>query len=263
MYQAGIHCEGCHFLPQDKFGTQVAKASEVSCMSCHGARYNKILGRWKSLIDVRLEQAKSEFNQARSLSPGTGQPGPLADAFANIQFVDRGVGIHNVEYSLALLDASHNFINKAREEHGLRPIAKKWAQAPFESSCFRCHRGIEQQSGRVFGINFVHRPHIASGFECATCHRPHEDKPAGEVLRFGREGCANCHHQREQQKPESCLRCHTDLLSRKIPFKGKQFDHSSHFKDLAKTCADCHLLGGSIKRGPNMKTCESCHPSGF
>ncbi len=263
MNQVGIRCEGCHFLPQEGLRSTVAKASEVSCMSCHGARYNKILGRWKSLIDSRLQQAKAEFGQARNLFPASHESGPLADAYADIQLVDRGVGVHNIEYSLALLDASHNLINKALDERGHAAFAKKWTEAPFESSCFRCHRGIEQQTGRIFGLGFIHKPHIAAGFECATCHRPHEDKPAGELVRFGREGCANCHHQREQQKPEACLRCHTDLFTRKIAFKGKQFDHSFHFKDLSQKCADCHLSSGTIRRAPVMKTCEACHPGGF
>jgi len=263
MFQAGITCDGCHFLPQDKFGSQVAKANEVSCMSCHGARYNKVLGRWKTLVDDRLGKAKSEWMQARSMLGSEHSEGPLGDAYANIQLVDRGVGVHNVEYSLGLLDASHNLINQAMEDRGLAPISKKWGEAPFESACFKCHRGIEQQRGRVFNINFTHQPHITSGFQCGTCHRTHEEKQAKEVLRYGPEGCANCHHQRQQENQNACTKCHTDLFSRKIKFKDKQFDHSFHVKDLSQKCVDCHRIDSRIKRGPNLNACTTCHPDGW
>jgi nitrate/TMAO reductase-like tetraheme cytochrome c subunit len=267
MFQAGIRCEGCHFLPQDKFGSQVAKASEVSCMSCHGARYEKVLGRWKGLVSERLQSAKTEWMQARSSLPAAHEAGheegPLGDAYANIQLVDRGVGTHNVEYSLALLDASHDLINQALTGRGLRAFARKWTEAPFESVCFNCHRGIEAQTGRIFKINFVHKPHITSGLQCATCHRTHEEKPAKELLRFGAEGCANCHHQKQQENMNACLRCHSDVLGRKINFKTKQFDHSFHVKDLSQKCVDCHRIGGKIQRGPNLNTCTTCHPEGW
>lgn len=263
MFQAGIQCGGCHFLPQDKFGSQVAKASEVSCMSCHGARYIKVLPRWKGLVSERLEKAKSEWMQARGNLSASHEAGPLADAYSNIQLVDRGVGTHNVEYSLALLDASHDLINQALAEKGMKPFARRWTQAPFESACFKCHRGIEEQTGRVFNINFVHKPHIAQGLQCGTCHRTHEEKPAKEVLRFGPEGCANCHHTRQQENANACLRCHSDLFGRKINFKTKQFDHSFHVKDLSQKCVDCHRIGGKIQRGPNLTTCTTCHPDGW
>ncbi|HLG14462.1 MAG TPA: cytochrome c3 family protein [Blastocatellia bacterium] len=263
MFQAGIHCEGCHFQPQDKFGSQVAKASEVSCMSCHGPRYSKTLGRWKTLVDGRLGQAKNEWLQARRVLSDSVESQPLADAFENLQLVDRGVGTHNVEYSLALIDASHDMINQAREQRGLKPLAKRWTAAPFESACFRCHRGIEEQSGRMFGLAFVHKPHLMSGFQCATCHRPHEERTSKEIVRFGREGCANCHHARQQENVSYCTKCHGDLFTRKVSFKGKQFDHAMHVKDMSQKCADCHRIGGQIKRGPNLNACASCHPDGW
>ncbi len=264
MYQAGIHCEACHVLPQIKSSDQAMKPNEVSCMSCHGPRYNKILGRWKALVGERLSALKSEWNQARQQ---TGQQqheqGPLADAWANIELVEKGGGTHNVEYSLALMNVSHDMIREAMQQSGFTPMAKRWSEPPFESSCFRCHRGIEIQTGSFSGMNFLHKPHLNSGFECATCHRPHEEKPAKEVVRFGREGCANCHHAREQQTPSSCLRCHSDLLGRKVRYRTKMFDHSFHFKDLSQKCSDCHLSGGTISRAPTLKTCATCHPEGI
>jgi hypothetical protein len=263
MFQAGVHCEGCHFLPQDHGATKIMKANDVSCMSCHGPRYSDILPRWKKLLDERLGQVKSEWTQARQrLSNSSHEAGQLADAWLNIQLVERGVGIHNVEYSLALMNASHDMINNALGQGGLRPIAAKWWTPPFDSTCFRCHRGIEEQRGRFFGFSYPHKPHIGAGLECATCHRPHEERTAKEVVRFGPEGCANCHHRKEQS-PQSCLRCHNDLLARKVRFRNKQFDHSMHVKDLDQKCADCHRIEGQIKRGPNLNTCSACHPDGW
>ena len=270
MYEAGISCEGCHFLPPEKGMSPVMKASEASCMSCHGTRYNKMLDRWKNLIDQRLAQIKQELAEARrqlargnNLSSDHHEAGPFADAWANVQLVEQGIGTHNVEYSLKLIDASHELINQARGQSGLKPLAKRWEEPPFESKCFRCHRGIEVQTGRFFNMNFLHKPHVTSGFECATCHRPHEERTSEEVVRFGREGCANCHHARQQQNPNSCLRCHSDLLKRKVRYKTKEFDHSLHFSDFSLKCADCHLSRGAINRAPNLNVCSTCHPDGF
>ena len=265
MYQAGIRCEACHMLPPIGGQMKAMGASEASCMSCHGPRYNDILGRWKTLVSGTLAGVKAEFDRTRTqLALPTHDAGPLADAWNNIDLVERGHGAHNVEYSLALLDASHNMINQAREQRGLAALSPTWPVAPYQSTCFRCHRGIETQQGRFAGKEFIHKPHVIdAGFECATCHRPHEEKPKGEVVRFGAEGCANCHHAREQQQPQACLRCHSDVLGRKVKFQTKEFDHSFHFKDLSQKCADCHLWGGGIKRSPNMNTCATCHPDGF
>lgn len=263
MYQAGINCAGCHVLPIDTGETAAFKPTDVNCMSCHGPRYSKVLGRWKALVSERLERVKGELSNTRSrfaLKPH--QEGPLSDAWANVELVERGGGTHNVEYTLALLDASHEMINKAREQSGLPSLPKQWESAPFQSTCFRCHRGIENQNGAFFGIGFRHNPHIKQGFECATCHRPHEERPASEVVRFGREGCANCHHARETQNASSCMICHSDVRTHKVKFKDKLFDHSMHL-DMGKKCAECHLAGNAIKRGPNMTVCAACHPDGF
>jgi hypothetical protein len=262
MYQAGIHCEGCHVLPQA--GSAVLKANEVSCMSCHGPRYSRVLGRWKGLILERLTQIKKEWKQASlRLALKTHEGGPMTDAWANIQLVEQGGGWHNVEYSLALMESSHEKINQALEQSGFKAQSKGWSAAPFQSACFRCHRGIESQAAKFANMKFLHKPHVDSGFECATCHRPHEERKDNEVVRFGREGCANCHHERQQQNSNSCLGCHSDLSAKKVRYKSKLFDHSFHVKDMSQKCADCHLAGGAIKRAPNLNVCSTCHPEGF
>ncbi len=263
MFTAGVSCGGCHVLPTNQGRSKVLKANDVSCMACHGPRYNKMLDRWKTLIGERLSQIKAVYAQARQSGSAHPEAGPLADAWANIQLVEQGVGTHNVEYALALIEASHDLINQARQQANLAPLAKSWSSPAYESSCFRCHRGIELQSGKFFNLSFFHKPHVNAGFECATCHRPHEEKAEGEVVRFGQEGCANCHHQQQQLNPSYCTSCHAVVFKKKVPFKSKLFDHSFHVKDLSQKCSDCHLARGAIRRSPNLNFCSTCHPDGF
>jgi len=271
MYQGGVHCEGCHFLPpvgtsrsgqQEKGGMPVLRASEVSCMACHGPRYAKMLSRWRSVLKERLAQVKAEWMQARQLlgtSLRSGEAAGLYDAWTNIELIERGNGTHNVDYSLKLIDASHDLINQALERSGFRHLPKRWPSLPFESRCFKCHQGIEKQAGRFFRFGFSHQPHLESGLDCETCHRPHEERSPKEVVRFGREGCADCHHASGQRSSSYCVRCHSDVLAKKVLYKDKQFDHSMHVKDLGLTCTDCHQEAGKITRSPHLKRCSNCH----
>ncbi len=253
MYQAGVRCEGCHFgLPGH--ASAVNRASEVSCMSCHGARYRLIFSGWMEGVARRQGALAQQLDEtARAVHAASPE---LADAQANLALVEKGHGVHNVPYAYALLRQAHADMNAARTRNGLAPLATPWAEPPYDSPCFVCHTGVEGQKGTLFGRDFAHEPHVVGQrIDCATCHRPHEERADGEIVRYDASGCESCHHK----KPVAdCVTCHAAIKTQKgKSFRG-MFDHKVHLEDAGKKCADCHDVSANP---PALKVagCKECH----
>jgi nitrate/TMAO reductase-like tetraheme cytochrome c subunit len=255
MYQAGVRCEGCHIaLPGHQ--TAVNTASEVSCMTCHGARYRTIFRGWKEGAAARSGALRRQLDEtARAL--GARAPAPLADAEANLDLVEKGHAVHNIDYTYALLRQAHVDMNKARQGSGLSALPVPWAEPPYDSPCFVCHTGVENQKGEMFGRAFAHDRHVVGAkLDCAACHRPHEQRAQGEIVRFDAAGCESCHHRKPQQA--ECITCHAAVRTHKVKSPRGMFDHVMHIDDQEKKCADCHDTAVSP---PALKkdACKDCH----
>jgi predicted CXXCH cytochrome family protein len=255
MYLAGIHCEGCHFLPEEKGTGYVQSASAVSCMACHGPRYSKMLGRWQEMLSGKLDQARDELSRARRLLPPEAGP-QLADAEANLRLVEKGSGVHNVDYALDILAANHAMLNAALAEAGRDSLPARWEAIPYQSPCLRCHQGVESQAGTFRGGPFAHQPHVLDqGLDCLTCHRPHEARTPEEMVSLPPDGCVSCHHAPEQRA--ECAECHRTITEEVVDFQGDEFEHEIHVLDEALTCTECHTPGPD----PGLDTdfCTDCH----
>jgi nitrate/TMAO reductase-like tetraheme cytochrome c subunit len=261
MFAAGVRCEGCHQMESGPHGNMggVKRASDVSCMSCHGARYEMIYQSWKQGSERRTAALAEQLDQtARALGGSVGTL--LTDARFNLGLVTRGHGVHNIPYAYALLSKSHEFMNEARQSRGLAPLPRPWPEPPYQSPCLQCHSGIEEQRGEIFGRRYAHAPHVVEHkIECTTCHRPHDQKPEGEITRFGPSGCESCHHKTAViQKPETCAPCHGGIKTGTVKSFRGAFSHAVHIDDAEKTCADCHDLSVAP---PALKkeACKECH----
>ena len=253
MFEAGVRCEGCHTqLPGHE--TEVNRATDVSCMACHGAEYRKIYLGWKAGTEQRAAAVGRQLDEtSRAIGGGSTR---LADARFNQSLVSRGHGLHNVAYSYALLRQSHTDMNAARLEKGLAPLPTPWREPPYPATCFDCHDGIQDQRGEAFGRPFAHARHVVDArVECKVCHRTHEEKPEGELLRFGSEGCVSCHHK---PPAANCAACHGDIKKRVVKSFRGEFDHAVHIDDAEKTCVDCHDLK-LAKPGIKKQACVECH----
>ena len=263
MFAAGVRCEGCHTITVGHgTGGGVSRASGASCVACHGPSYQRIFRNWKSGTEQRAAALAVQLDQTASAfgSPRGGEATLLADARYNLGLVRRGHGVHNVPYSNALLRKSHDFMNEARRAQGLAPLALPWHEPPYESPCLQCHSGIEDQKGTIFGRAYAHATHVADQkIECTACHRPHAEKPKGEIVRFGAEGCESCHHKAAVvAKPETCAPCHGGIKTGTVTSYRGAFSHALHIDDAEKTCADCHDLSTTP---PTLKkeACKECH----
>jgi hypothetical protein len=249
-----VSCGGCHLQIQGH-EKEVATAGEVSCMACHGTRYRSVLGRWEQSLTERIVPLRRQLQNTTRLFPGR-EPEGLMDARHNLELVERGRGVHNVRFAFALIEKSHEFMNEAREEAGHSAMPLPWARAPFESPCLDCHQGIENHTAQAFGRSFRHGVHVMrQKLDCSTCHRTHEEREVGEVLRFGVSGCSDCHHQ---SAGDDCKQCHAGGPRRTVPSFRGSFSHDIHV-GMGSECADCHRAAEGKPAQLDRDFCAACH----
>lgn len=255
MFLAGVRCEGCH-LDLPGIERETRRASEISCMSCHGPTYRAVYLSWKDGLERRTRALGGQLERtAREIAAPA--PPALADARFNYDLVVRGRGVHNVDYALALLGRAHSDLNDARRARGLQALPLPWAEAPYASPCFSCHQGAESRSGAIFGRSFRHEPHVLRArLDCATCHRDHEERARGEIVRFDAAGCESCHHR---ETKAGCADCHAGIRAGKVESPRGPFDHAFHLDDAGQGCADCHELAPGKPVRLREETCAGCH----
>jgi nitrate/TMAO reductase-like tetraheme cytochrome c subunit len=254
MYRAGVRCEGCHFEP-----TYVgATAGEVSCMSCHGPTYRNVFRGWKETLEERGAATRRQLEETTRLL-GSSPPAALADARANLELVEQGRGIHNLPYSLALLEAAHSQINEARRERSLDGLPSPWPDPPYETPCLDCHVGVESRRVKAFGADFPHRPHVLTeGLRCERCHTTHEERDAtgAEPLKIERDACSSCHHGDQER---DCIDCHSVIRRRTFSTEEGDFDHTPHLDDAELECVACHGEGVHVRAKADREVCTDCH----
>jgi len=238
MYLAGVRCEACHNPLLADFG----RASDVSCMSCHGPAYLTIYRTWQAGLAKRLGGVKVELEEARRKIEATGNADALTslrEAGENLALLERGKGIHNPGYAVDLLESTHRDIAAALEASGGKTTpALPWLQAPYETECLRCHFGIEYISRPAFDREFPHGTHVISArLRCLVCHGA-MDKHGS--LQIGAEDCQRCHDRIAAPMAvaaDECLKCHPaeiGAVSEKV-----NFPHGQHIA-YGLDCAICH-----------------------
>lgn len=254
MYQAGVRCEGCHL--QHDGETRVA--GDVACMSCHGPRYRTLFEDWNITVKNRTAAARRQLD-ATSRLMGEQASTVLADAKHNLELVERGSGIHNVKYSLALLQAVHRQQNEARGLVGRGEVSPPWPVPPYETPCMECHAGAESRTRSVWGKSFSHTRHVMrQSLDCETCHRSHDEREStGEQhLRLTRADCQRCHHG---DTARDCASCHSTVRERTFAVEFGDFSHVAHIDDMEIACTDCHGPAPRISARADRTLCADCH----
>ena len=129
MFIAQVDCIGCHLVPEDisvkaEFSGQTYRASEAGCISCRGNEYLGILDTWKSDVQKKLEELKSPLSEVMTLveqHKGKGDKNYVSayklytDARYNYNFVNYARGVHNIDYSDALLNKAKVNLKEAKD----------------------------------------------------------------------------------------------------------------------------------------------------
>lgn len=291
MYLAGIHCEACHNAVPGASG----RASEVSCMSCHGPKYMAIYRSWQLGVQKRLEGVKAEFAEAKkriAAKDGQATAAVAARVEANINLVEQGHGIHNPAYARDILEAAHRGNREMLEAAGEKAGPERpWVEAPYEAECLKCHFGIEYVERPAFDRPFSHGRHVVTArLRCAACH---EGTDKHGEMKIGPDDCQRCHDRITRAMTgvaaEECLKCHAaeiGKVSEKIVFphekhieNGVDCDscHSGVFekphREFARSsaalpkmghefCGNCHAGDVATADGgaPDGANCAKCHP---
>jgi len=242
MYLAGVRCESCHIISHD--GRRLA--SDVSCMSCHGAKFSRIYQDWHTTLAQRLQKTKDLLTHVKTLLaalegavPESAQQN-LQRAEENILFVEQAHAVHNPGYASALLKRAYEDLQQALREASIeQALEAPWVQAPYQTTCTACHLSAATISKETRDGLFRHEMHVARrGLECSQCHQEanyRESQHGAQKL-----SCTECHPSAEQMaqlEPKDCWQCH----QAQIPTRSKlvKFPHEQHIS-MGFGCAICH-----------------------
>ncbi len=267
MLEKGLSCKGCHMFHEETGGLLIKSSTAVSgqaaCESCHGKGYSRILKDWeasaaKKLAAVGIIYKKAETEVQAAKEPARAEAKKLLEEAAfNIDVVDRGKSVHNINYSQELLRASLDSIDRALKLAGssYRPDRLDLASPKPGNQCLNCHTGIEEINKPVYGVVFPHKNHVAvQDLSCATCHS--NARKHGELIAT-KAKCASCHHT---DLKKDCGVCH---VLQKSLYAGGPFQGLTAPKDVMAEaevgCADCHVGSGKAVVRPGAASCAACH----
>ena len=114
MFLAQVDCTGCHF-GEMIYGVNsmvegaVRLSSVEACVDCHGEMGREIYNFWVSSVDAQLAETQRVLVAAQARLDKQDSPDPAArqlmdDAWHNYEFVKQAHGVHNLTYSIALLE---------------------------------------------------------------------------------------------------------------------------------------------------------------
>ncbi|MFO0969843.1 MAG: NapC/NirT family cytochrome c [Gemmataceae bacterium] len=115
MFGSRTNCFGCHTKQMTtEHGGVTLRGAINGCVSCHGDRHNETFEKWKRGLKVTLMDAEDAYDGAwkmlhkvKDLDADTRQKADdlLKSAKSDLRLVKTGNGVHNVMYSIELLDS--------------------------------------------------------------------------------------------------------------------------------------------------------------
>lgn len=125
MFGSRTNCYGCH--TEESLNMEVGRvirATQKTCVACHGDRYADMFEQWKMGVELTLQDAESTYLEAKQQIEENTDASPaqrakaeelLAIAEKDLRLVKLGNGIHNVTYSIELLDSVVGHSQRAME----------------------------------------------------------------------------------------------------------------------------------------------------
>ncbi|MBM4034240.1 MAG: hypothetical protein FJ291_21030 [Planctomycetes bacterium] len=124
MWAAKVQCIACHQFPGGIPGhapRATYEAGEKACVECHGKDVEGMLASWREDVAKALKKAADDL--AKATATVQARPSPqaeqlLADARHNLELVQYGRGVHNLDYAVAVLRAVSANAAKACDANG-------------------------------------------------------------------------------------------------------------------------------------------------
>ncbi|MFP4082549.1 MAG: cytochrome c3 family protein [Candidatus Aminicenantes bacterium] len=273
MLEKGLSCKGCHIFHEESGGKVIKSETLTSkaqaCESCHGKGFARIMKDWKISTQKKLDKITSIYKRAsqqlRLTKNGEKEKEKsqrlLEEAYFNMDIVERGKSVHNIEYAQKLLSVSYDKIVEALDVIGssYKPESFLGEAKEIPTQCSNCHAGIEEIDRNIFGLNFPHKKHlIEQKIQCSTCHS--NVRKHGEFVAT-KQSCAACHH-RDPKK--DCTVCHQ---IQKTLYKGGTFNGLHVSKDIMAeaevSCVDCHTGPEDRIYRSDRSKCVECHGEGY
>ena len=267
MLEKGLSCKGCHIFHEETGGKVIKSETFISkaaaCESCHGKGFARIMKDWeisteKKLSKIRTiyEKANAELKRTKSVQKEKAQE-LLAEAAFNIDIVEKGKSVHNVEYSQELLTASYNIVVEALSviSSSYKPESFLGVAKEIPTQCSNCHAGIEEINTQIFGLDFFHKKHlIEQKIQCSTCHS--NVRKHGEFIAT-KKSCAVCHHKEPEKDCTACHKLQTMF------YEGGQLDGHNIPMDIMfeaeVECTGCHLSPRNQIYRSDKNKCVDCH----
>jgi hypothetical protein len=277
MFLARVSCIGCHTLPHGddvKGYTQIA--SNSACTHCHTAQTGDMVLGWKQKTSQTITQLESIIDRAKkevSNNRSAHAKQLVADAEYNIRLIKYGSAVHNIRYSIELLQTAYKNIQTALQivKSNYSPPALQLKSATTKSDCEQCHLGIEQVTKPIFGVQFEHQQHLEiAKLDCKVCHLSDKgrsdsgrniDKKHGLMI-MTRVKCLQCHHTQQEYKCEGCHSLEKAWYNGTV----KVADSVATPNPMAKSisCDACHQdLNQGHKYEKVKSACISCHDKSY
>ncbi|MBC8247185.1 MAG: NapC/NirT family cytochrome c [Deltaproteobacteria bacterium] len=258
MFHAGLSCRACHLgvdYEGDKSHVHMTKfAGAISCEPCHDQSYYRLYEDAKPILNRQIKSTKDRIIRLERTKYSSSAAAVLSDVRKDIELVENGQPIHNLNFSKMILDE----IN--RELDRLEGKTPKPRTLPDTTSakCLKCHYGQDEIVVNHNNKTFSHRNHVhAQQTGCTTCHE--EAKPNHGMIREG-SYCMDCHHSKALVSCEPCHSHQRDLYKATGPFEGMDADIMF---EAELVCRDCHEVTGTHVSHPGDDNCETCHEAGY
>ncbi|NOY57593.1 MAG: hypothetical protein GXO75_01490 [Calditrichaeota bacterium] len=271
MYSRTITCKGCHVFHEDTKQAAVNgstfTASKKSCQNCHGKGFSRLLEQWKSESQKKLNELKNEYAKTlREVTKSTSAKKTkaaklLKRAKYNIDIVEQGKSVHNVQFADNLLRGAHNDLVKA-----LKIISSPWSLSAYKETsknvpteCNSCHYGVVSKKVQIFGVDYSHQNHVVKRkIACRTCHS--NDRRHGELI-ITKSKCASCHHNAETENCNTCHSLQASVYSGKLQISFAAIKPDTMFQSEV-ACTDCHNYADKQTVVADTNSCLECHDEG-
>ena len=205
MFRAQVTCTGCHthMTPEGEILAHQEKkeASRQSCVTCHGENYDLMFDNWKSGSQIAIKDysafMKKAYADYQSIGGTKKQRQHVQSEYSkmkeNFTLVSEGHMVHNIQYSIHMLNTSADNFEKA-----MRDIKKSYT-APSRGDAFSpdkncqtfCHgNAFFPETVKYEDSELPHALHVTEmELACTSCH------PTGKhgVTKINDSVCADCH----------------------------------------------------------------------